>query len=78
MIHQHDAMEAAAFAAALSEAREAILQQAQRGVPEARHAQLVAKRLPEHGAAYFQFITTPGIERTNNLAQLPHPRGSSR
>jgi transposase len=69
VFRQHDAMEAAAFAAALSEAREAILQQAQRSVPEARHAQLVAKRLREHGAAYFQFITTPGIEPTTNLAE---------
>ena len=62
-------MEATAFTAALSQAREAILQEAQRDVPMVREAQLVAKRLRDHGGAYFQFITTPGIEPTNNLAE---------
>jgi transposase len=69
VIHGHDAMDAAAFTAALSEARAAIVQEAQRDVPATKPAQLVAKRLREHGAAYFQFITTPGIEPTNNLAE---------
>jgi len=69
VIHGHDAMDAAAFTAALSEARAAIVQEAQRDVPASKPAQLVAKRLREHGAAYFQFITTPGIEPTNNLAE---------
>jgi transposase len=69
VIHRHEAMEAAAFATALSEAREAILEEAQRDVPDAKPAQLVAKRLREHGTAYFRFITTPEIEPTNNLAE---------
>jgi len=69
LIHRHDAMEAAAFATALSEARESILREALADVPETRPAQLVGKRLRVHGAAYFQFITTPGIEPTNNLAE---------
>jgi len=30
----------------------------------------LTKRLREHGAAYIQFITTHGIELTNNLAEL--------
>jgi len=29
----------------------------------------LAKRFREHGEAYFRFITTPGIEPTNNLAE---------
>jgi hypothetical protein len=34
--------------------------------PEARN---LAERFRKHGPAYFQFITTPGIEPTNNLAE---------
>ncbi len=29
----------------------------------------MAKRFRENGQAYFRFITTPGIEPTNNLAE---------
>ena len=29
----------------------------------------MVKRFEQHGEAYFQFITTPGIEPTNNLAE---------
>jgi len=29
----------------------------------------LATRFRKHGRAYFQFITTPGIEPTNNLAE---------
>ncbi len=32
-------------------------------------AQNLAQRFRKHGAAYFQFITTPGMEPTNNLAE---------
>jgi transposase len=69
VIHQHDALSDALFAHMLSEARNAILNEAQQEVPEAKHAQLVAKRLRDHGEAYFRFITTPGLEPTNNLAE---------
>ena len=36
-------------------------------------AELRAKRFREHGEAYFRFITTPGIEPTNNLAERSDP-----
>lgn len=68
-IHQHETMEAQAFTAALSQTREDILREAQQDVPTLKEAQLVAKRLREHGGAYFQFITTPGVQATNNLAE---------
>ena len=29
----------------------------------------MVKRFKKHGEAYFQFITTPGMEPTNNLAE---------
>ena len=38
-------------------------------VPTGKHAQVMARRLQKHGQAYFTFITTPGIEPTNNLAE---------
>ena len=34
-----------------------------------RSGQNMARRFREHGAAYFTFITTPGVEPTNNLAE---------
>ncbi len=37
--------------------------------PDTRPAQAMAKRFRKHGEAYFRFITTPGVEPTNNLAQ---------
>jgi transposase len=38
-------------------------------VPDTAEAQNIAKRFRDHGEAYFRFITTPGIEPTNNLAE---------
>ena len=39
------------------------------GPPDTREAQNLADRFRLHGDAYFQFITTPGVEPTNNLAE---------
>jgi transposase len=38
-------------------------------VPATRAATNLAKRLEAHGASYFRFITEPGIEPTNHLAE---------
>jgi len=38
-------------------------------VPDAKHARNLAKRFRENGEAYFRFITTPGIDPTNHLAE---------
>src|SRR5271170_6640467 len=40
-----------------------------REVPAGKHCQAMAKRLSKYGDVYFTFITTPGIEPTNNLAE---------
>ena len=40
-----------------------------RNVPSSRYAQAMAKRLRTYGASYFTFVTTPGVEPTNNLAE---------
>ena len=69
VIHLHETLPPVYFRLRLERARDEILAEAQKRVPEAREAQLIAKRLRERGEAYFQFITTPGIEPTNNLAE---------
>ena len=38
-------------------------------VPDTREAQALALRFEKHGDQYLQFVTTPGIEPTNNLAE---------
>lgn len=40
-----------------------------RNAPPGREAQNMAKRFEQHGESYFQFVTTPGVEPTNNLAE---------
>ena len=38
-------------------------------VPATKHSRNLAKRFEKHGESYFRFITTPGVEPTNNLAE---------
>ena len=38
-------------------------------VPATQHGRNLAKRFGKHGEGYFRFITTPGVEPTNNLAE---------
>jgi transposase len=58
-----------AFQEKLERVREKILAMALEDVPGTREAQNMAERFRKHGQAYFEFITTPGIEPTNNLAE---------
>lgn len=69
VIHRRAEMTAAAFGKALEAARRVVFQAATTEVPAAKHAQNLAERFRAHGNAYFRFITTPGIEPTNNLAE---------
>jgi transposase len=69
VIHRREKMTAAGFQKALEAARQHVMKAATTRVPATRHAQNLAKRFREHGEAYFRFITTPGIEPTNNLAE---------
>jgi len=68
VIHRREQLDAAEFAQALQQARDAVLATGQQA-PPTREAQNLAERFHRHGAAYFCFITTPGIEPTNNLAE---------
>src|SRR6516165_4850664 len=38
-------------------------------VPATRHSRNMAARFDKYGACYFRFMTTPGVEPTNNLAE---------
>jgi transposase len=69
VIHRRDQLPAAVFEKELERARDEVLRQGTQEVPPGRHAQTMAKRLTKYGASYFTFVTTPGVEPTNNLAE---------
>ena len=69
VIHRREKMTAAGFQKALEAAREHVMKAATTHVPDVKHARNLAKRFRENGEAYFRFITTPGIDPTNNLAE---------
>lgn len=68
VIHRRETMAPARFQRALEKTRDALLAVGKRA-PQRKEAQNLAKRFRENGEAYFRFITTPGIEPTNNLAE---------
>ena len=68
VIHQRETLKPLCFEMRLQGARDRLLELA-RSAPPTRHSQNLAKRFAQHGQAYVEFITTPGIEPTNNLAE---------
>jgi len=54
----------------LEAARDQVWRQATEEVPPTSHSRNLAQRFVEHGQAYFEFVTTPEVEPTNNLAEL--------
>jgi transposase len=69
IIHQRDQLSDRAFRAGLEAARAEVMRQALTDVPSTRQCQNIAKRFVKHGEAYFEFVTTPNVEPTNNLAE---------
>jgi hypothetical protein len=78
VIHDRDTLEPDAFDRALERARQTIMDAALNDVPSKldkngketkREAFNMANRFRQNGKAYFVFITTPGMEPTNNLAE---------
>jgi transposase len=69
VIHQRERMSPVVFQWRLETARDEVLRAGQQDVPASRHAQALAKRLQTHGKSYFTFVTTPGVQPTNNLAE---------
>ncbi len=68
VIHRRETMNPDRFQRALEKARDELMEVGKQA-PRRNEAQNLAERFRQHGAAYFQFITTPGIEPTNNLAE---------
>jgi transposase len=69
IIHRRGELPDWAFDVRLREARAKVLRQALTEVPAMRESQNMATRFAKHGEAYFAFVTTPGVEPTNNLAE---------
>ena len=69
VIHRRDELTPTTFTRRLASARELVIAKATRYVPPTREAQNMAKRFRERGQAYFEFVTTPNVEPTNNLAE---------
>jgi transposase len=69
VIHRREEMTARGFRRELKKAKRGVLKAATRRVPAHPDAERLAKRMRGHGEAYFTFVTTPGIEPTNNLAE---------
>ncbi len=78
IIHEREHLAPDAFGEAMARARETIIAVAINDVPSRlddngkelkREAFNMAKRFRDNGKAYFEFITTPGMGPTNNLAE---------
>lgn len=69
VFHRGEQMAAGQFQQQLQQARDKVLLVGTTEVPQGRQTQTMAARLEKHGAAYFTFVTTAGIEPTNNLAE---------
>lgn len=68
VIHRRDEL-GDRFDGELEDAAMQVLTSATTRVPADNKAQNLAKRFADHGASYLKFLTTPGIEPTNNLAE---------
>jgi transposase len=69
VIHDRDLYTPDDFQAALQQAGNQVRVEVQWRVPDTKEANNLAQRFRKHGASYLRFITTPGIEPTNNLAE---------
>ncbi len=69
VIHRREQLSIEQFQGKLEAARDKVLYCGTSDVPATRHSRNMAKRFEKHGESYFRFITTPGVEPTNNLAE---------
>jgi hypothetical protein len=69
VIHRRDRLSAQEFQSVLETARSTVLWCGTHDVPATTASRNLAKRFEAHGASYFRFLTTPGVEPTNNLAE---------
>jgi transposase len=69
VIHRRERLTTKQFQSQLEAARAEVLRCGTENVPATNHCRNLAKRFEKHGESYFRFITTPGVEPTNNLAE---------
>src|SRR3954466_1029895 len=69
VIHRREHLSPQAFQDQLKAARTEVLRCGTQGVPETKPSRNLAKRFEKHGESYFRFLTEPGVEPTNNLAE---------
>jgi transposase len=69
VIHRREEWTERGFRSRLEAARAEVLRRGTQDVPATRVCLNLAKRLESHGESYFRFITEPGVEPTNNLAE---------
>lgn len=69
VIHHREEYRRGEFQIALENAGDELWAQAVYRVPSTKEARNLAARFEKHGEAYLRFITTPGMEPTNNLAE---------
>jgi transposase len=69
VIHRREQLTAEQFPSELEAARAEVQRCAMSDVPATKHCRNLAKRFETHGESDFRFLTTPGVEPTNNLAE---------
>jgi transposase len=69
LVHGREQMDTARFQRQIEAARDTLVKTAKAAPLACPEAANLAKRFREHGDAYTRFITTPGIDPTNNLAE---------
>lgn len=69
LIHRRSGMSEAKFLGDLEDQGYEVWTQATYRVPPTAEAQNLAERFHQHGREYLRFITSPGVEPTNNLAE---------
>jgi transposase len=69
VIHRREQLSAKDFEDQLEAARAEVMRRGTTNVSGTKHSRNLAKRFEQHGESYFRFITTPGVEPTNNLAE---------
>ena len=69
VIHRREQLPASEFQSQLEAARAEVMRCGTQEVPPTKSSRNLAKRFATHGESYFRFVTTPGVEPTNNLAE---------
>lgn len=69
LIHIRRRISEKQFLVSIEKIKKKILYKAVTEVPASKEAKNMAKRFKKHGKDYFHFITTPGLDPTNNCAE---------